>query len=107
MVLDEVRRHFLEDEKEAVESCMTVAGIGFAGTGQNKGLVFVKLKDWNLRNRPDLRAKAVAERAMEAFSGIRNAVVFAFPPPAVVELGNADGIRLPAAGPGRARATRS
>ena len=55
-------------------------------------MVFVKLKDWKLRERPDLKAKAVAGRAMKAFSEIRNAMVFAFPPPAVVELGNARGV---------------
>ena len=54
-------------------------------------MVFIKLKDWKLRNRPDLKVKAVAGRAMAAFSGIREAMVFAFPPPAVVELGIAKG----------------
>ena len=90
-VLDQVRRHFLEDEKDAVASCMTVAGRSFAGAGQNQGLAFVMLKDWKLRDRPDLRAKAVAGRAIKAFSGMRNAMVFAFPPPAVVELGTSTG----------------
>ena len=70
---------------------MTISGIGFSGRGQNNGMVFVKLKDWKLRNRPDLRVKAIAGRAMAAFSKIRNAMVFAFPPPAVIELGNAKG----------------
>jgi HAE1 family hydrophobic/amphiphilic exporter-1 len=91
-VADEVQRHFKENEKEAVESCMTIAGIGFSGRAQNNGMVFAKLKDWKLRDRGDLRAKAVAGRAMGAFSRIRNAMVFVFPPPAVVELGNARGI---------------
>ena len=91
-VADEVQRHFKENEKEAVESCMTIAGMGFSGRAQNNGMVFAKLKDWKLRNRGDLRAKAVAGRAMGAFSKIRNAMVFVFPPPAVVELGNARGI---------------
>ncbi len=71
---------------------MTIAGIGFSGRAQNNGMVFVKLKDWKLRDRPDLKVKAVAGRAMGAFSRIRNAMVFAFPPPAVVELGNAQGV---------------
>jgi HAE1 family hydrophobic/amphiphilic exporter-1 len=55
-------------------------------------MVFAKLKDWKLRNRPDLRVKAIAGRAMGAFSRMRNAMVFAFPPPAVIELGNARGV---------------
>jgi len=91
-VADEVQRYFQENEKEAVESCMTIAGIGFSGRAQNNGMVFAKLKDWKLRDRRDLRVKAVAGRAMMAFSRIRNAMVFAFPPPAVIELGNTRGI---------------
>ncbi|MCC6861268.1 MAG: efflux RND transporter permease subunit [Bryobacterales bacterium] len=90
-VMEKVRRHFLEDQKEAVESVMYIAGASPAGMGQNQGLVFVMLKDWELRDRPDLRVKAVAGRAMMAFAGIRNAIVYAFPPPAIVELGQSTG----------------
>jgi HAE1 family hydrophobic/amphiphilic exporter-1 len=90
-VVGDVGRHFQEKEKEAVESCMTITGVGFSGRVQANGLVFIKLRDWKLRNRSDLRAKAVAERATKAFSQIRNALVFAFPPPSVIELGNATG----------------
>ena len=90
-VLKKVNNHFLVTEKDAVESCMTIAGFSFSGNGQNVGLAFVKLKDWKLRDRPDLKADALAGRAMGAFSKIRNAMVFAFPPPAVIELGQAKG----------------
>jgi hydrophobe/amphiphile efflux-1 (HAE1) family protein len=90
-VTEQVQRHFHENETEAVESCMTLSGMGFSGRGQNNGMVFVKLKDWKLRNRGDLKAKAIAGRAMMALSGIRSALVFTFPPPAVVELGMAKG----------------
>ena len=88
---NKVKSHFLEDEKDAVASCMTVAGISFAGRGQNMGLSFVRLKDWDLREHPYLKVPAVAGRAMKAFSQIREAMVFAFPPPSVIELGNATG----------------
>ena len=57
---------------------MTISGVSFSGRGQNAGLAFVKLKDWKLRDRPDLKVGAVAGRAMGAFSQIRNAMVFAF-----------------------------
>ncbi len=90
-VADGCQRYFLEHEKEAVDSCMTVAGMAFSGRGQNNGMLFIKLKDWSLRKRPDLRAKAVAGRAMAEFSKIRGAIAFAFPPPSVIELGNATG----------------
>jgi len=101
-VVNDVERHFRENEKDSVESCMTISGYGFSGRVQNNGMVFVKLRDWKLRNqnvlikmmdwilqknRKDLSAKATAERASMAFSRIRNAMVFAFPPPSVIELG--------------------
>jgi len=90
-VADDVWRYFQENEKEVMESCMTIAGMSFSGRGQNNGMLFVKLKDWKLRNRPDLRVDAIVGRAMGAFSRIREAMVFAFSLPAVIELGNASG----------------
>ncbi len=90
-VAEEAQRYFLEDEKEAVEACLTLTGFGFSGRAQNNGMLFVKLKDWKLRGRADLRVKAIAGRAMAKFSKIRSAMVFAFPPPSVIELGNATG----------------
>ena len=90
-VLDTVEDQFLNNEKEAADSLFTVAGFSFGGSGQNMGLGFVKLKPWEERKRPDLKVKAVVGRAMGAFSKIRDAMAFAFAPPAVVELGNAIG----------------
>lgn len=91
-VAEEVQTYFLEKEKKVVESCMTIAGTSFAGTAQNYGMVFIKLKDWKLRGRPDLQVKAIASRAMRALSGNKKALIFAFPPPSVVELGTAKGV---------------
>ncbi|MGQ9695532.1 MAG: efflux RND transporter permease subunit [Thermodesulfobacteriota bacterium] len=93
-VADEIQRYFQENEKEAVASCLTIVGVGFSGRAQNNGMVFVRLKDWHLRDRPDLRAKAIGGRAMAALSRIRKAIVFVFPPPPIVELGNARGFDL-------------
>ena len=93
-VMEGVQKYFLENEKDAVESCMTVSGMNFSGQGQNAGLAFAKLKDWKLRDRADLRVGPVAGRAMMAFSRIRNAMVFAFAPPAVIELGQAKGFDI-------------
>jgi len=90
-IMGQVRNHFLVNEKESVESCFTIAGRNFSGAGQNAGMAFIHLKDWEVRNRPDMKVDAVLKRAMGRFSKIRNAQVFAFPPPAVVELGRAGG----------------
>ena len=94
-VMNEVQELLPDDEKEAVESVHgDRAGSASPAAGQNQGMVFVKLKDWDLRDRPDLRAKAVAGRAMGRSRGIRDAIIFVFPPPAVTELGTATGFDL-------------
>jgi len=90
-VMRQVERHFLEDESNTVEGVITVTGFSFAGRGQNMGLAWVKLKDWKLRTGKDLKAPAIAARAMKNFSQIRDGMVFAFSPPAVLELGVANG----------------
>ncbi|MCX5645647.1 MAG: efflux RND transporter permease subunit [Phycisphaerae bacterium] len=90
-VMEQVKNHFLEREKDAVESCMTISGTNFAGRGQNAGMAFIMLKDWKLREDSNLKVTAVANRAMREFSQIRNAMVFAVAPPAVTELGMAKG----------------
>lgn len=90
-VIEEVEQHFQEHEQKTVDSVITVAGFSFAGRGQNMGLAFVRMKDWKLRQTPDLKAAAVAGRAMGAFSRIKDGMAFAFSPPAVVELGQANG----------------
>ncbi|MCB2156257.1 efflux RND transporter permease subunit [bacterium] len=90
-VADQVRTYFEQNEKEGVESVLTIAGMGFSGRAQNNAMVFIKLKDWELRKRPDLRAPAIAGRAMAGLSSIRNAIVFTFLPPSIVELGTAQG----------------
>jgi len=90
-VLKQIEKHFEEKEKKTVEGVITVAGFSWAGRGQNMGIAFVKLKDWKLRPTKDLKAPAVAGRAMAAFSQIRDGLAFAFSPPAVVELGQANG----------------
>ena len=90
-VLHQIEEHFLTKENKAVEGIITVAGFSFAGRGQNMGLAWVKMKDWKLRNKPELKAPAVAKRAMMAFSKIKDGLAFAFSPPAVLELGQANG----------------
>jgi multidrug efflux pump len=93
-VLKKLEKHFLENEKEVVNGIFTVAGFSFAGNGQNAGLAFINLKDWSLRKRPDQSIKAVIGRAYGAFAGIRESMVFAFAPPAIIELGRASGFNL-------------
>jgi HAE1 family hydrophobic/amphiphilic exporter-1 len=90
-VMTKVRDHFLVDQKEAVESCLTISGFGMAGMGQNQGMSYIKLRDWDLRNEPHLQVRGIMGRCMPFLAGIREGTVFVFPPPAVTELGTAKG----------------
>ncbi|WFS64213.1 efflux RND transporter permease subunit [Pseudodesulfovibrio thermohalotolerans] len=90
-VMDTVEKYFKEHEQDAVESVMPVSGISFGGQGQNMALGFVRLKPWEERDDPSLSVPSLANRAMRSFSQIKEATVYAFPPPPVVELGMASG----------------
>ncbi|WP_291986173.1 efflux RND transporter permease subunit [Candidatus Accumulibacter sp. ACC007] len=93
-VLKKVERHFLDDEKDTAASIFTVAGFSFGGRGQNMGIGFINMRDWSERQGPGMSVKAIAGRAMAAFSKIREAMVFAFVPPAVIELGTSNGFSV-------------
>ena len=82
--------HFLKNEADAVESIFAVQGFSFAGMGQNAGMAFVKLKDWGERS-DEQSVTAITGRAMGALSQIKDAFIFAFPPPAMPELGIGSG----------------
>ncbi len=93
-VLKKVEHQYLENEKGNVRSVFTAAGFSFAGQGQNMGLGFVNLEPWDQRGEPGQDVKSIAGRAMGAFSQIKEAMVFAFVPPAVLELGTASGFSV-------------
>ena len=90
-VLDEMTNYYLTKEKDNVESVFAVNGFGFAGRGQNTGIAFVSLKDWSQRPGEENKVEAITGRAMGYFSQIKDAMVFAFNLPAIVELGTATG----------------
>ena len=90
-VLSQMRDYFLQNEKENVESVLTVAGFSFAGRGQNSGMAFIKLKHWDERKGAEHSANAIIGRAMGFLFSIKEAQVFAFNLPAIPELGTATG----------------
>jgi len=93
-VLARVSDHLRTEEKGAVESVMSIVGFNFGSRGQNAGVAFVRLRPWDERTDPRLRADAVAARVQRALGPTREANVFVFTPPAVTELGNANGFEL-------------
>ncbi|NTV03256.1 MAG: efflux RND transporter permease subunit [Chlorobiaceae bacterium] len=95
--LESVKRmegYLLNQEKENIESIFSVTGFSFAGQGQNSAMGFVQLKDWSKRKNKDQDVASIAGRTMGALSGVKDAMIFAFYPPAVMELGNASGFDL-------------
>ena len=91
VVLADMRDYFLKNEKDNVDSVLTVSGFSFAGSGQNSGMAFIKLKDWSERKSPDRSANAIIGRAMGYLFSIKEAQVFAFNLPPIPELGTATG----------------
>ncbi|WP_337236474.1 efflux RND transporter permease subunit [Proteus faecis] len=93
-VLERVNDYFNTDEKELVKSVFTVSGFGFGGQGQNMGLVFVVLNDWDERKAEEDKVPAIVARANMALSQIKEAFVYSFNIPAIVELGSAGGFEF-------------
>ena len=93
-----------EREGDTVQSVFTVTGFSFGGSGQNTGLAFVTLKDWDERARAGTgRAGGRRPRHGGVLGRSATRMVFAFAPPAVHRARQRHRLRLPAAGPRRAR----
>ncbi|MCE9891150.1 efflux RND transporter permease subunit [Kluyvera intermedia] len=90
-VLDTVTDYYLNNEKANVQSVFTVNGFSFSGQGQNSGMAFVSLKPWDDRSGEENGAQSIIKRATMAFSQIKDAMVFPFNMPAIIELGTATG----------------
>ena len=87
----QIQDHFLNSESNNVDSVFSVAGFSFSGAGQNNGLAFIRLKDWDERPSPAQSVQALAGRAFPVMMGIKEALAFPIVPPAVTELGNISG----------------
>ena len=89
--LDDLTRYILEEEKGVAASIFTINGFSFSGRGQNAGMGFVSLRDWSERPGAENSVHALTRRIMARFAGYKDAMIFAFAPPAITELGNATG----------------
>ena len=92
--LAKVQQYFMTAEPKAVASVFTVQGFSFSGSGQNAGMGFVLLKDWDQRKSANLSDTAVAGRAYGALSQIKDALVYAVAPPPVTALGTSSGFEF-------------
>jgi len=90
-VLEKIEHYLMVDEKDSVDAVFGVLGFSFGGSGQNQLLAYVTLKDWDSRRAPERHVKEIQRRAMGEYMQYRDALAFAFVPPAVMELGSASG----------------
>lgn len=90
-VITTMTDYFLNKEKENVASIFTVSGFSFTGVGQNAGLAFIKLKDWDERTSPESQIGAIIQRGM-SLNMIKDAsYIMPLQLPAMPELGVASG----------------
>ncbi|MBP1848307.1 multidrug efflux pump [Rhizobium petrolearium] len=76
--------------EKAVDRIIAISGYSFSGTGQNAGLAFITLKDWDERG-PEDSAVALSARVNQKLFGLRDAIAFALSPPPIQGLGNSSG----------------
>ena len=93
-VAQNVAQYYLESEKNNVEFVFAVAGFSFAGSGQNSGVAFAKLKDWGKRRGAYNSSAEIAKRISGHFYPLKEAQIFAITPASIQELGNASGFDL-------------
>ncbi|MFZ9238022.1 MAG: efflux RND transporter permease subunit, partial [Burkholderiaceae bacterium] len=73
-VMEQAEQYFLKEP--GVQGIVSVLGYSFSGNGQNGGLLFVPLKDWKEREKPELSSEAIAKKALMLMGIIRDAIVF-------------------------------
>jgi multidrug efflux pump len=88
-----VEDFYLNQTNGAVEGLFTAAGFSFAGSGQNVGIAFVKMKNWSERDSSQ-SVFNISKQAGQALSSVKDAFIIPIVPPAVTALGNASGFEF-------------
>jgi multidrug efflux pump len=91
---DTVEKYLLGPERKNTGDLFTVAGFSFIGAGQNAGMAFVDLTDWDDRKGPQNSAAAIANRTTGMLQSVRDAQIFALTPPAIQGLGQSEGFEF-------------
>jgi len=90
-VNSEVTNWFLTHEKANTEAVFSITGFNFSGNGDNVGMAFVALKDWDKRPGNANTAQAIVQRANQDLAKVTDAQVIAMTPPAVSGMGQSNG----------------
>jgi len=84
---------YLDEAGDAVDGLFAAAGFSFSGRGQNVGIAFIKMKDWDERGAEN-SVFNIRDRAFGALMQIPDAMIFPIVPPPVSALGNAGGFEF-------------
>ncbi|PNP98397.1 efflux RND transporter permease subunit [Moraxella sp. RCAD0137] len=94
-VMDQLIQYYQNQEADNIESVFAISGFSFMGSGQNAGMSFVKLKDWDDRKGDENTAQSIANRAMAMNMMIPEAsLIFPMAPPPIQGFGNASGFDM-------------
>ena len=94
-VMDQLTQYYQNQEADNIESVFAISGFSFMGSGQNAGMAFVKLKDWDDRKGDENTAQSIANRAMAMNMMIPEAsLIFPMAPPPIQGFGNASGFDM-------------
>ena len=74
-------------ESKVVEAAFSVNGFSFAGRSQSQGMLFVRLRDWSVREDPELKVQALMQRLARHFASSQQAMVVPVNPPPIQDLG--------------------
>lgn len=86
-----IEKTLLETEGKNIDALMVIAGGGGGAAGQNSGRGYMALVDWDDRPGAENAADAIARRATQALSGLRDVEFFATVPASVRGLGQSSG----------------
>ncbi|MFC0307390.1 efflux RND transporter permease subunit [Rhizorhabdus histidinilytica] len=93
-VAREIETYLAKNEPHNIQTFYTVSGTSSAGQGQNAGRGFIALAPWDERKGPENNSEAIAHRATQALSKIRDAQIFVLTPPSIPGLGQSTGFSM-------------
>jgi multidrug efflux pump len=89
-VMDQISEMLLKDPE--VDHVFSISGFSFVGNGENVGMAFVKLKDWDTR--PHTAMELIRKFQGQLFGGVKDALVFVVNLPTIRGLSQFGGFDL-------------
>ncbi|WP_300058142.1 efflux RND transporter permease subunit, partial [Sulfitobacter sp.] len=90
--IEQIEQYLMTEETEMVDGVFANVGYSFGGSGQNYGMMFIRLKDYE--ERPGLDAADLMMRANGKFFQSRLGSIFVLQPPAIPGLGTSSGFAM-------------